>query len=300
MGTFVEQKVFGRQARRAAREAAGEVARLERLWSVFRPDSEIARLRRHAGHRAIRLHRDTIEILRLSGRMFALTEGAFDISIAPLVRLWRDAESKGYPPPDNEIAAMSSLQLGQFDVSADGKFMLPIAGMELDLGGIAKGYAADRSRDIYRKHGAASAMINLGGNVLVIGCKPDGTSWNIGLNHPLRGDNSIFGWIEAGDCSVVTSGGYRRFFEVGGEYLPHIVDPRSGIPVAADIASATIVSQCSAEADALATAVFVLGAEKGMELIGGISSAEAVIFDTDGKIRVTPGLSGRFHKSTDD
>ncbi|NPV02902.1 MAG: FAD:protein FMN transferase [Brevinematales bacterium] len=295
MGTVVEQIVFGRHARHIARTVSRETARLERLWSVYRPSSEIARLRACAGRRPVRVHPDTAAVLALAHEIRELTLGAFDIAAAPLVRLWRNAEPSGAAPSETDIASAIALLTGH-PLELDGRrAYLPLPGQELDLGGIGKGFAADRAAEIYRKYHTDAAMINLGGNVMVTGRKPDGSPWRIGILDPASDDGGCVGWVEADECSVVTSGGYRRFFQIGGEFLPHIIDPRTGRPAVTDIAGVTIVSSCSARADALATAVYVLGAERGLALIEGLPDAEAVIIGNGGEVLRTASPDFKFY-----
>jgi thiamine biosynthesis lipoprotein len=295
MGTVIEQVVYGRHARHIARTVSREMARLERLWSVYRPSSEIARLRKSAGHRPVRVHPDTLAVLALAREIRELTGGVFDIAAAPLVRLWRNAELSGVTPSGEDIASAAALLAGHPPELDRRRAYLPIPGQELDLGGIGKGFAADRAVEIYRRLGADAAMINLGGNVMVTGRKPDGSPWRIGIQNPASDDGDSIGWIEASECSVVTSGGYRRFFQIGGEFLPHIIDPRTGHPAVTDIAGVTIVSSCSARADGLATAVYVLGTERGLALIEGLPDAEAVIVGNNGGVLRTASPDFKFY-----
>jgi len=295
MGTVVEQRVYGRNAKHIARTVSREMARLERLWSVYRPSSEIARLKTHAGHRPVWVHPETIAVRTLAREMRELTGGVFDIAAAPLVRLWRNATDAEVSPSGREIAETLAISQGH-PIEINGRnVFLPMCGMELDLGGIGKGFAADRAMEIYRRYDAEGAMINLGGNVMVMGRKPDGSPWRIGIQSPASDDGESAGWIEADECSVVTSGGYRRFFHIGGEFFPHIIDPRTGRPAETDIAGATIVSSCSARADALATAVYVLGVERGLALIESLPDTEAVIIGNGGEVLRTANADFKFY-----
>jgi thiamine biosynthesis lipoprotein len=169
-------------------------------------------------------------------------------------------------------------------------------GQSLDLGGIAKGYAADEVRHILTKNGVKSAMINLGGNIVAIGRRPDGKPWQIGIQNPLQPTGIYLGVISAEDKTVVTSGCNERFFMKDGVRYHHIIDPRTGKPAQSGLLSVTAVCKNSAEADALTTALFILGQEKGLKLLKKFK-AEAIFVKEDLSVFATPGLAKCFEKN---
>ncbi|MEN6350197.1 MAG: FAD:protein FMN transferase, partial [Syntrophomonas sp.] len=167
-------------------------------------------------------------------------------------------------------------------------------GQMVDLGGIAKGYIGDLATEIYKKNGITSAFANLGGNVVALGNRPDGSPWKIGIQNPRGQNGETVGVVEVADKSVVTSGDYQRFFIKDGRRYCHIINPHTGYPIDSGLMSVTVIASSSADADGLAKAI-VLGLDKGMELIKNYGQAEAVFITNNKKIYVTPGLKNKFH-----
>ena len=175
--------------------------------------------------------------------------------------------------------------------------MLPEKGMALDLGGIAKGYAGDAVAAELRKNGIKHAIADLGGNLFVIGGKPDGTDWNVGIQTPFKPRGEYFGILCVSDKAVVTSGIYERYFEENGKTYHHIMDTKTGYPIDNELFSVTVVNDSSMAADALAKA-FTMGLTDGMKFIESTKGAEAIFVTKDKKVYLTPGLKGKF-KITD-
>jgi thiamine biosynthesis lipoprotein len=171
--------------------------------------------------------------------------------------------------------------------------------MRLDLGGIAKGYACDKAVEILKNAGVKHGIIDMGGNVYAYGAKPDGSPWRVGVKSPFAGENGYFGALAVTGRAVVTSGVYERFFEQDGRFYHHIMDPKTGGPVRNGLVSVTIVGASATQADALSTACFVLGAERGLAALAATSDAEGVFVSEDLTVRVTPGLKNLF-RITDD
>jgi thiamine biosynthesis lipoprotein len=290
MGTPVIQNVHGINAAHVAEQVTAEIRWLEGLWSRFLDGSEVGLLHRFAGVRPVPVSPETIRLLLDAKEMHALSAGAFDVTVGPLTRLWGDALKKGALPEDHAIAAALTLKGSDEILAGNGEAHLPRVGQCLDLGAIGKGCAADRACDLYRDSGVRSAFISLGGNVAVVGRRPDGERWKVGIRNPAGGREDVIGFIEAEDCSVVTSGAYERFFECNGVRYHHILDPATGRPVETDLASVTVISRSSTQADALSTAVFVLGLRKGLEMIGSIEGIGAVLIDASGNVHdITSG-----------
>ncbi len=293
MGTIVTQEVYGINAASAADAVTAEISRLERLWSAFIPESEVSLLGARSGGAGVSVSAETAGVLAYAKGVWELSGGAFDVTAAPLIGLWREALARGSTPAEDEIAACRGLVgCGGLEFFPDGRVRLSRAGQRLDLGAIGKGAAADAAVRIYREAGIRSACVNLGGNVAVVGRKPDGSRWNVGIRDPAGGRGDCIRLYEAEDCSVVTSGGYERFAECGGRRYHHIINPLSGRPAESDAAGVTVISASSMEADAFSTAAFVLGMEKGSGLIEAREGARAVLVGARGEVRAVGSMGG--------
>ncbi|HKP58995.1 MAG TPA: FAD:protein FMN transferase [Polyangiales bacterium] len=294
MGTLVQQRVYGIGGERACAEAHAEIARLEALWSVFREDSEICQLARCAGRSSILVHEDTFAVLAQAMQLHGLSGGAFDITAGPLLKLWRQAAQRDSLPEPEELAAARAL-VGIHDlVLGPGcSAQLGRKGQSIDLGAIGKGYAADRCLELYRQQGVRHALIDLGGNVAALGCRPDGAAWRVGIQAPGRPRGEWFGYLEVTDSSIVTSGSYERGYEVAGQRYSHVLDPRTGVPVSNAVLSATVMADSSTFADGLSTACLILGVERSLELANALG-AEVLLLDEAG-VHATAGIAQVFH-----
>ena len=165
--------------------------------------------------------------------------------------------------------------------------------MKLDLGAIAKGYAADEVRKIMDENNAVSAFVNLGGNVLVYGDKTDGSLWNVGIQDPRESRGSVAGSIEVADKTIVTSGNYERYFKEDGKIYHHILNPDTGRPSRNNLLSVSIITKDSFDADVISTSAFILGLDKGMELINNMDNVEAIFITDNLDVKTTPGLKGK-------
>lgn len=293
MGTLVHQRVYGIAGAFCTELARAEIERLERLWSVFRPDSEVSELGRRAGERPFSVSPETSAILGLASELRAFTKGAFDVTAGAAVELWRRAAASGRSPTASEVTAARAL-IGECVLEVSERTVqLRRRGQRLDLGAIGKGYAADRCVSIYLQHGIRHGMIDLGGNVAVVGGAPDRSAWRIGIQIPGGRRGEYFGYVEARDCSVVTSGNYERNFELDGRQYSHVIDPRTGWPVPCDALSVTVMHASSAYADALATALLVMGRDQGFTFAQD-NDLDALLFDRR-NLRVTAGMARAFH-----
>lgn len=274
--------------------AFNAIATIEEKMSVKLPESEVSQINAKAGTgEAQKVSRQTFEVIREALHIAELSGGAFDPTIGPLVSLWGIGTDEAHIPADEEInEALKHIDYQRVETNeAQRSISLPREQMKLDLGGIAKGYAADVVRTVLKEEGVTSALINLGGNVLTMGTKPDGSLWKIGIQDPAseRGDHVMI--FELEDMSVVTSGPYERFFTgPEGRRYHHILDPEDGYPVRRDLTSATIVAQSSFLADALSTAIYVMGMETGTRLVESLEGVEAIFITEDRSIFVTSGL----------
>ena len=296
MGTVMTHKAFGLQARDCLQSVCQEVGRIEGLLSRFAPASEISRLNRSAGIKRERVSRETYQVLSQAVAFSRDFPCCFDVTIQPLVTLWsRAKESLAEPDASNIKQALPLVNYRDLVLDPeDWTAGLAKAGQAVDLGGIGKGFAADRILEIYQEAGIASAYSNLGGNVVTLGARPDGTAWQIGIQHP-RQERALIGAVSVVNQTVVTSGDYQRAFtDSQGKRHHHILDPKSGYPARSGLISVSIVADRSSVADPLSTIVFVAGLEKALQCLRGMPGTEAILVDSDLHVYVTPGLRTRF------
>ena len=264
--------------------------------------SGVLAINKQAGIAPVKIRADLFEVLETALRYADLSGGAFDPTIGPLVKLWGIGTDAQRIPSDAEIAA--ALELVNYrDLIIDRNnrtAFLRRFGMEIDLGAIAKGYAADEAARIAREGRARRGIIDLGGNIYALGWriekKKDSVPWRIGVQNPFSARGESLGMLTVHDTSVVTSGVYERFFEIesDGTRYHHILSTTNGYPADNGLLSVTIVTGRSMDADALSTAVFAMGYERGKALIDSIPGAEAVFVFADRSVTITKGLSGVF------
>jgi thiamine biosynthesis lipoprotein len=296
MGTVMTHKAFGLHAEDCLAAVCREVAWIERLLSRFLPESEISRVNGSAGIQSEKVSRETYEVLSKALDFSRSFPGCFDVTIEPLVSLWSAGKETLTPPDESSIQQAlplinyRDLILDRCEITAE----LRNVGQAVDLGGIGKGFAGDKVREVFKRFDISSAYSNLGGNVVTLGAKPDGSPWQIGIQHP-RLENKIIGAVSAFYQSVVTSGDYQRcFIDRQGKRRHHILNPSTGYPAESGLISVSIVTDKSVIADALSTVLFIAGMHKGLEFLKGFPQTEAVLVDSDLRVYVTPGLKYRF------
>ena len=268
--------------------AEARVRELEGLWSVTDGASEISTLN-HDG--SAELSPETADLLRTALDMCRRTDGALDISTYPVLRAWGFTTGEYSVPGGEAIAALLPLvDYGRVALEAGAAALPP--GMEIDLGSVAKGYTGDALAALLKQGGAASALLDLGGNIQAVGSKPDGSPWRVAIRDP-AGDGNI-GVVEVADQVVVTSGGYERYFEEDGVLYWHIIDPATGWPARSGLTSVTVVGESGLLCDGLSTALFVMGREGALEHWRQHRDFEAVLVSEDGSVTITAGLEGRF------
>ncbi len=295
MGTLFSIAVAGasrRNAHSAVDAAFDEMARLETALSEWRKDSEISRINAAAGTEPVRLSDDSWAVIKAGMEVSKWSRGAFDMSWAVMRDLWRFEPGRHRIATPEEIAKRRHLMRFQDIVldEAAHTVMLRQPGMRIGLGGIAKGYALDRAADILLRHGIANFMLYGGGQVRVHGKRGE-RPWRVGIRHPRRMD--YFGFLEVSSGSISTSGDYERAFFARGRRWHHILDPRSGLP-AEHTASVTVIAQKGVYADALSTALFVLGPDAALRrLPTAPGTPQAIIVDTDLKLHVSTAIKER-------
>jgi thiamine biosynthesis lipoprotein len=272
------------------------MARVEEIhadMSAMLPGNGVDRLN-NADGQWVTLPADTLHLLARAKDYAALSGGAFDVTIAPLVNLWGIGTDHAAVPSDEAIATLLPL-VGADGLELEGnKARLAKPDAKIDLGGIAKGYACEESVRILRENGITRAVLDYGGNVFVLGEKSRGTGWRVGVRNPVTPEAGILGTLTLSDRAVVTSGGYERFFEEDGRLYHHVLNPATGYPAESGLLSVTIVCADATGADALSTACFVLGEEAGLALIDSLPDVEALFVAEDRGVAVTSGLRESF------
>ena len=294
MGTVVEVIVISDKedvARKSIADAFSAMERVDRLMSNFKEDSDISRINRGAGIEDVAVDKDVIEVIKKSIYYSEISNGAFDITIGGVEELYK-FEDKGRMPEKGKFKNSVSL-VGYKNIIINGNTVRLIKkGMKLDLGGIAAGYAVDKGIDTIKKNGVVDALINAGGDIRVIGESENG-KWKIGILHP-REENKLINTLTLKDISVTTSGDYRKYFISGGKRYHHILNPSTGLPTEG-VQSVTIIAPLAVDSDALATAVFVLGKKKGMEMIERLKDVEGIIIASDGLAIYSSGVKSYIH-----
>src|SRR5438552_9535307 len=296
MGTIVEITAVAPTkaiAQEAATAGFQEVRRLEQLLSTWIKTSELSNVNAAAGRNPISVRPETLELLKRAVEIGELTDGASDITVVPEVRRCKVTEATRVPTKME--LAISAQYVDYHLLRLDSKtrtVFLEKPGMQIDIGGIGKGYAAERAAAVMRNAGATGALIAVAGDFRIFGRRADGTSWPVGIQHPRR-SGAVLATLESVDEAVSTSGDYERFFFKDGIRYHHILDPRTLQP-ARHCQSVTIVASDAITADGLATGVFVMGPEKGMALVERLGLG-AVIVDGKGRVMISSRLRDRIH-----
>lgn len=288
MDTIMDLTVYGGSASELLTEARQLVQEYEGLFSVNTRTSDVAKLNQSSG-RAVQVSPETYELIQKSIEISKKTEGLFDISIYPLVRAWGFTKGEYRVPEPEELGGLlQKVDASKIQLGPDNRVTLP-EGMEIDLGGIAKGYLSQKLTELFRDGGAQAAVVSLGGNVQTFGKKPDGTPFMVGITDPSDG-TSLLGTIQVGEKAVITSGSYQRYFEKDGKVYHHIIDKRTGAPAQSDLTSVTVVGEDGATADSLATALFVMGKERAVKYAASHPEIQLVLVDTESGIWTSEGL----------
>ncbi len=270
-----------------------EIGRLEKLFSRSLDDSDVSKVNAAAGINNIQVSPEVLFVTEQALDYAELTGGSFDPTIAPLVDLWGFLGQEYSVPEAEELErVIPYVDYTALEIDRDSeKLFLPRSQMGLELGGIAKGFIVDRAMDVLKEAGVEHAFINVGGDISLLGANPDGEPWRIGITNP-REPDQIIAVLSLKDCAVVTSGDYERSFEEDGGKYHHILDPETGMP-AGELASVTVVANTALDADALSTAVFVLGPLRGLALLEDLPDAEGVLITPELEIMVSSGLEGK-------
>jgi len=291
MGTDVTITVVSRSAEEgdAAIEAGmAELRRLDAMMSLYKDTSEITRVNLAAGKSAVKVSPEMIELVERAAYISQLSSGVFDVTVGPLVVLWQMRLKEGTVPTDEEIALVRPL-VNFRNIVVDKKastLFLRKTGMIMDFGGM-KGYMADRTAEVIKKHGIKDAVIAVAGDIWVLGHRDDGKAWRIGVQHPREHDKTL-AVLDLSDQYVTTSGDYERFVIKEKKRYHHIIDPRTGKP-SHGVISATIIGTKGAVIDPLAKVPFILGPDEGLKIVKKLG-AEAIVVDDQGRVFMTDGI----------
>jgi thiamine biosynthesis lipoprotein len=296
MNTVIEQRIFADSAESIYKRSLAELHRIEDMMSFYRESSEVSSVNRYASSQAVKVSEETMHVLAKAKEYALFSKEAFNIMNAPLVQMWKEYGGMDKIPPYSKVEELLSLCANaNLTLDKDNNTVsLEEDGCQIDLGAIGKGFAADVCCEVYKREGVQSAFINLGGNVKALGKRPDNRDWTIGLHHPGKERNLCYGAVECTDLSVVTSGAYERYQEIGKQRYHHIIDGQTGYPSKSDLKSATVISSSSLQADALSTALFVMGLSEGSRLISSFAGAEAVLLTKNNEVYLTKGAQPLF------
>ena len=277
-------------------KAFARLTDLEATLSINKSGTELDKVNSMAGKEPVKVSADTLNVVKKGLEYSAMSNGTLDITVGPLVKLWGIGTEWAAVPSEADIETAKNLINYENVIidEANSTIYLKNPGMVIDLGAIAKGYAADEVVKLLTDHGVKSAIVNLGGNIFAMGNKVDNSLWKIGVQNPEKDGESTIGYVTVANKSVVTSGVYERYFEEDGKKYHHILSPETGYPYENEILGVSIISDASIDGDSLSTTLFALGVEKGLELIESIDGVDAIFVTRDHKLHMTKGFEEIF------
>lgn len=293
MGSAFEITVVGDDANQANKHidaAVAEIKRIENLISSWDKGSETSAINRNAGLKAIRVKKELFQLIERAKGISKLTDGAFDISYAAVDGIWKFDGSMKQMPSAKEIKSTVAM-VGAKHIELDAKnsaVFLKKKGMKIGFGAIGKGYAADKAKALLQEQGVTAGIINASGDMSAWGSKPSGEPWRVAISNPMN-KNKVFALMPLQNRAVVTSGDYEKYVRFNGVRYAHIIDPRTGYP-ATGLISVTVFAPKAELADALATAVFVMGKEAGIDRINQLPNVDCILIDENGKISTSKNI----------
>ena len=272
-------------------EAISEIQRIEKIISSWDADSETSLVNKNAGIRAVRVSDELYGLIKRALKIAEITNGAFDITYASIDKVWKfDGTMHSFPTESQIKKSIEKIGYQKILLDAEAKTVfLTEKGMKIGFGGIGKGYAADKAKELLMSKRVKGGLINASGDLTTWGTKVTGEKWMVGIANPLSKEK-VFGWLPVIESAVATSGNYEKFVVFKGEKYAHIIDPRTGYPTKG-ISSVSIFAKKAELCDALATAVFVMGKDTGLHLINQIGGVEAVVVDSNNKLHKSSGIT---------
>jgi len=264
--------------------AVSEITRIEKLISSWDSNSETSEITRNAGIKPVIVDNELYALIERSLKISKLTDGAFDISYASMDKIWQ-FDGSMTEMPSAEIVNQSISKVGYQNIelnSENHSVFLKLKGMKIGFGAIGKGYAADQAKALLQEKGVIAGIINASGDLSTWGKQPNEQDWMVAIVNPLNKDK-VFSWFPVVNSAVVTSGNYEKYVTFNDELYSHIIDPRTGYP-SKGILSVSVFTKNAELADALATSIFVMGVETGLDFINQLNNVECIIVDKDNKV----------------
>ena len=294
LDTVITITLYGNDDKKYIDDCFNIAKKYDDILSNTKENSDIYKIN-HANNEFVEVNSDTIELIQQGKYYGDLSNGVFDVSIGKLTGLW-DIKNRTVPPTQEEVNNAMGFNYKNIEIDGN-KVRLKTDKEQLDLGGIAKGFIADKIKDYLNANGVTKGVINLGGNVLCLDKKDGKTNYNIGIQKPFDESGTPLCALSVSNTSIVTSGDYQRYFEYEGKKYHHIIDVNTGFPVDNELDSVTIISSSSTAGDALSTIAFAYGLEKGMNFIESIPNTDAIFVTKDGNIHKTSGVDNNMLKT---
>lgn len=298
MDTYMEVDAYGDNGEKAVAKAEKEVNKLDSILSTGKSTSEISKLNKNKKQV---VSADTMSLIKESVKISKETNSAFNPTIYPLMELWGFTTKNYYVPKDNEIKPLlNHMDIDNIKIDErKNEVSFKDSNMKIDLGAIAKGYTSSKIINIFKENNIKSGMVTLGGNVQVLGKKPDGSLWKVGIQNPI-GEDEYLGVLQTSDKAVITSGGYERNFTKNGKIYHHILDPSNGYPANNGLTSVTIISSDGTLADALSTSLFVMGKDKAIDFYKKSNyNFDFILYTSDNKLIISDGIEDIFSSDLD-
>lgn len=297
MNTIVKIDLYGREDDAIMDKVYDRLFEIEKIMSKTIKDSDVSRINEKAG-KEVEVRDETYYVLEKAISQARNTEASFDPTIGPLVNLWdinESEEDRDWIPKESEIEdAKKLVNYEGLELLGGNMVRLTRKDMELDLGGIVKGFATDEIVKLLKEENVDSAMIDLGGDLYAYGKKVDGSPWKIGIQDPSIEEQDYMGILSITDKSVVTSGNYERYFELDGEVYHHIIDGKTGYPAKNELASVTTISDYGIDSDSYATAFYILGLNRSLDLLNRLEGVDGILISKDKKVYITEGIRDKF------
>ncbi len=261
-----------------------EISRIENLISSWNSKSQTSLINKNAGIQPVQVDQELFDLINRSIHISRLTEGAFDISYASMDKIWKfDGTMKEMPNPEEVLRSVSKVGYKNIELNHEqNTVFLKLKGMKIGFGAIGKGYAADSAKKLLKSKGVVSGIINASGDMNTWGLQPNGEEWNVGITNPLN-KNKVFALLPISNEAVVTSGNYEKYVSFNGQRYSHIIDPRTGYP-SSGVVSVSVFAPSAELADALATSIFVMGKDIGIDFINQLKGIECIIVDDKGNV----------------